>query len=126
MVKEGILIKNIIDQIGGYKISEGCLVVNGPMIGKTLSTDKVMVTKQIFGIVVLKNQYETEQECINCGKCTNICPVRLSPIEIKNNLSNKKILNKLHPNKCIRCGLCSYICPSRINLREIVESAKDV
>ena len=65
-------------------------------------------------------------KCINCGKCTNICPVRLSPIEIKKNLSNKKVIKKLNPKKCIRCGLCSYICPSRINLREIVDSVKDV
>lgn len=126
IVKEGTLIKNIINQIGGYKIKKGFVIVNGPMVGKTISTDEVMVTKQVFGIVVLNNNLECETDCINCGKCTNICPVRLSPIEIKNNINKKHVLAKLNPKKCINCGLCSYICPSKINLREIVDSAKRV
>lgn len=123
LVKEGILIKDIIDQIGGYKFKKGILSVNGPMIGKALDSDLVPVTKQVFGIVFLKDIKCMEEECINCGKCVNICPVRISPIEISKNKKKPEKLNKLRPNKCIGCGLCSYICPSKINLKEDVISA---
>ncbi len=125
LVKEGVLISEIIKQIGGYKFKKGLLVVNGPMIGKTLETDNVAVTKQVFGIVFLKDVKCKIEDCINCGKCVNICPVRISPIEIMKNKKNPSKLKKLKPEKCIKCGLCSYICPSNINLKEeVIESIR--
>lgn len=123
LVKDGTLVKDIINYIGGYTKDKTVLIANGPMIGNALNTDDVVINKKLSGIIALDCETENEIECINCGKCVNICPVRLSPVLIKNN-TNPKIIKKLNPNKCINCGLCSYICPSKINLREIVNSKK--
>lgn len=125
LVKDGTLIKDIINYIGGYKNSKTILVSNGPMIGNALNNDDVVINKKLTGIIALDCDInDKELDCINCGKCVNICPVRLSPILIKNT-NNSKVLEKLNPNKCVNCGLCSYICPSKIDLREIVNSKKE-
>ena len=90
------------------------------MMGNYLETDETVITKNICGIIALnKIDNEEEKECINCGKCTNICPNRLAPILIINE-KNESNIKKLHPEKCIGCGLCSYICPAKIHLREKV------
>lgn len=123
LVKDGMLIKDIINYIGGYSKKKIALVANGPMIGNVLNNDDIVINKKLSGIVALDCKIESEEECINCGKCVNICPVRLSPVLIKNT-TNRKVLTRLNPNKCVSCGLCSYICPSKINLREIVNSKK--
>lgn len=124
LVKDGTLIKDVINYIGGYKKQKITLVSNGPMIGNALDNDDVVINKKLTGIIALEPTIDcNEKECINCGKCINICPVRLSPILIKNTKSDK-VLEKLNPNKCVSCGLCSYICPSKIDLREIVNSKK--
>ena len=123
IVKEGTLLKDILDE-NEYKMKNPVVVINGPMTGNIIQNDEVVITRQVTGVVVLKEINETKHECINCGKCVNICPVRLSPILVKNNLNKKETLKKLNPNKCIECGLCSYICPSKIELREDVKNAK--
>ena len=118
LVKIGTPIKDVIDYIGGYKTSnKPYLIVNGAMMGSCINDD-VMITKNTTGVIALnKIDSGSENECINCGKCTNICPNRLSPIIIINEKKEKN-LRKLHPERCIECGLCSYICPSKINLKE--------
>ena len=124
LVKDGTLIKDVINYIEGYKKKKLVLVSNGPMIGNALNNDDVVINKKLTGIITLDYLFDCEEkECINCGKCVNICPVRLSPILIRNT-NNPKILEKLKPDKCVNCGLCSYICPSKIDLRESVNDKK--
>ena len=122
LVKEGTLVKDIINKVGGYKKTKENynLILGGPMSGNSISTDEVMITKSVTGIIVIKKKKEMTRDCINCGKCSNICPANLSPFLI---LKNKKINTK----KCIGCGLCSYICPSKIDLvNKIKENNKGV
>lgn len=126
LVKVGTPIKEIINFIGGYKENntKPNLIINGPMMGNIISEDDV-ITKNTSGIIALnKINNDIQEECINCGKCTNICPARLSPILIINE-KNDKTIKKLHPEKCIKCGLCSYICPSKIKLREKIEDIRN-
>jgi len=123
LVKDGTLIKDIINYIGGYTKNKVTLISNGPMIGNALDSDDIVVNKKLCGIVAMDIETTFENKCINCGKCINICPVRLSPVLIMNS-KNNKILEKLNPDKCVECGLCSYICPSKIDLRSIVTSKK--
>ena len=124
LVKVGTKVSDVIKFIGGTKKGNYIAIINGPMMGKMVDDD-VIITKNTTGVIILKESTDKEIECINCGKCTNICPVRLAPVLIMDNQNNEKILNKLNPKKCIECGLCSYICPSKIKLRDIVISSKE-
>ena len=126
-VKIGALISEIIENIGGYKdIKNPILIAGGLLRGNSLPTDELLVTKDLNCVIVDSYTKEISYPCINCGKCSNICPVNLIPVFIMQNYNNKEKLKYLKPNKCIECGLCSYICPSKIELMKYVKMSKDV
>lgn len=128
IVKNGTLIKEVIDYIGGLKkCNEIKFIAGGPMMGKSLPSDDLVVTPDLKSVMVFKcSKKDVKSNCIMCGKCVNACPVKLSPAVIMKNIKNEKVLEKLNVNKCIECGICSYICPSKINVRKYVEDAKEI
>ena len=75
----------------------------------------------------LKDLGETmPTDCIRCGRCLTICPVKLSPILIKNAADKGKWAKakKLGATFCVECGYCTIVCPSRIDLKSAVVAAK--
>ena len=125
-VKIGSLASDIINEIDEYKnIKKPLFVVGGPMMGKSMPCDDVVITKDVTSILVIDDNFEKTLPCIKCGKCTMVCPVNIMPVLIMENINNIDNLNKLKCNKCIGCGLCSYICPSKIEVREFVNIAKE-
>lgn len=125
-VKIGSLASDIINEIDEYKnIKKPLFVVGGPMMGKSMPCDDVVITKDVTSILVIDDNFEKNLPCIKCGKCTMVCPVNIMPVLIMENINNINNLNKLKCNKCIGCGLCSYICPSKIEVREFVNIAKE-
>lgn len=124
LAKVGTKMNVIVKRIGKYKGSELKFITGGPMMGESLSTDNVVVTKSLGAVTVLEHEEEEKNECMGCGRCLKVCPANICPIFILENIENKEKLQKLHPEKCIECGLCSYICPSKIGLRDAVKIAK--
>jgi heterodisulfide reductase subunit A len=71
----------------------------------------------------------SEDLCINCGKCGEVCPVEV-PDEFNYNMNKRKAVYLPHPNavppiyvvdwkNCTRCGKCVKVCPTKaINLDE--------
>ena len=124
-VKIGALLSEIIENIDGYKdIKNPLFIAGGPMMGNSLPTDELVVTKDLNCVMVIDDIEEVNYPCINCGKCTFVCPSKIYPALIMKNCNNEKKLKDLKPQKCIECGLCSYICPSKIEVREFVRIAK--
>jgi len=125
-VKIGTLASEVINNIDGYKdIKNPLFIVGGPMKGKSVPTDDVIITKDVNCLLVIDDHFEKNLPCIKCGKCIEVCPSKILPIMIMNNIDNINNLKKLKSNKCIECGLCSYICPSKIEVREFVRIAKE-
>lgn len=127
LVKNGTLIKDILEEIKGLNSCRSIkFVAGGPMTGISLPSNDLVVTSNLNCVLVLKNPNITkESDCIHCGKCVGVCPAKLSPVIIKDNINKEKILSDLQVNRCIECGLCSYICPSKIDVREYVKKAKE-
>ena len=124
-VKIGALLSEIIENIDGYKdIKNPLFIAGGPMMGNSLPTDDLVVTKDLNCVLVIDDIETTNYPCINCGKCTEVCPSNILPVLIMKNYNNEKKLKDLKPEKCIECGLCSYVCPSKIEVREFVRIAK--
>lgn len=125
-VKIGSLASEVIKQLEGYKdIKNPLFIAGGPMMGNSLPTDDVIITKDINCILVIEDHFEENLPCIKCGKCMEVCPVNIYPVLIMENTSNIDKLKKLKAEKCIECGLCSYTCPSKIEVREFVRIAKE-
>ena len=95
------------------------------MMGKSIPTDDLIITKDINAILVIENNFTRSLPCISCGKCLEVCPAGIYPAFIMKNISNIKELECLKAGECIECGLCSYICPSKIEVREFVKAAKE-
>jgi Na+-translocating ferredoxin:NAD+ oxidoreductase subunit C len=125
LVKIGTPINEVIDAIGGYVQDELKLVAGGPMMGTALNNDELIVTSNLNCVLIQKDLPNDKiEECLRCGKCVDVCPAKLSPVLIKDNVKNISLLHDLEPNRCIECGLCSFICPAKIPVREFVKLAK--
>ena len=126
VVKIGTPAREVIESIEGYKRAKDItFIAGGPMMGVSLPTDDLIITPNLNCVLVLKKEEdEPSMPCVRCGKCIEVCPLKLSPVIIKDNLNKPKMLRKLHVEKCIECGLCSYVCPSRLKVRECVKLAK--
>lgn len=87
-------------------------------MGTEVDDDLVISANQ--NCILSFDQIECDpSSCLNCGKCVQVCPAKLSPVMIMKN--NQPYLES---KKCVECGLCSYICPAKINVREFVRKAK--
>lgn len=130
-LKIGVVANEVINYIGGYKpeIEEANFILGGPMTGRSVFFDSVVINRPFGGLIVLPVTPQAPTlPCLGCGKCIEVCPVNLSPILIKEAGDNKDkdLMTALKADKCMLCGLCSYICPSRIELTEAVSKAREL
>lgn len=105
-------------------------VAGGPMTGTALTGANGVVTKTTSGFLLL-TQAETNPEaptpCINCGKCADVCPMRLMPMQTAFYTAAQEfeLADKYGGvRSCIECGACSYICPARRPLAQAIKTAK--
>jgi len=123
-VKIGTNFSEIILKTEGYntKVKNPIIVAGGAMMGTSIPSDELIITKDLNTILVLEDTETKITSCIKCGKCSEVCPVGLMPAMI---IDNKDKLKNSRIDKCIECGLCSYVCPAKIEVREILKSIKE-
>lgn len=122
-VKIGTNFSELMLKTDGYsKIKDCILVAGGKLMGKSIPSDELIITKDLNTILVLPQEPARQSQCIKCGKCSEVCPVGLMPAMI---IEDEKKQKKFKTDKCIGCGLCSYICPAKIEVREIINSIKE-
>jgi electron transport complex protein RnfC len=127
--KIGTKVSDIVTALGGYadELADAYFIAGGPMTGVALKFDTLVVNRCLSSVIVMpKKVREINPECLGCGKCNEVCPVFLAPIQIKEALEGDDLdlLKQYRPELCMECGLCSYICPSRIELTSNVARAK--
>ena len=63
----------------------------------------------------LNREINKEIDCINCGSCNAVCPMKLSPVNLDNFALNKDYgrAKRYGALSCINCGACSFVCPAR-------------
>lgn len=125
-VPVGVSIGDVIEQIGGYAQEEVRIIGGGPMMGKTVSTDQVVINAASNAITVLKPDDSFAIACLRCGRCNDYCPAGIQPVRINNaeEAGDVKLLTKLRADQCIECGMCTYVCPSKIEVTEGVRRGK--
>ncbi|WP_312811325.1 electron transport complex subunit RsxC [Sedimentibacter sp.] len=128
-VRIGTSFKDVIEQCGGYKEEPGKIINGGPMMGIAQFSDEVPVIKGTSGILVFNKKEANlpeSQNCIMCGRCSDICPVYLQPYRISRYsiLRDFDSADEFHAADCIECGGCSYICPAKRPLKETISVAK--
>ena len=124
LVRVGTPVVDVINNFGKVD-PELVYVASGPMNGRKVDIESFIVSANLNGVVALEKCVNKVSECNHCGKCIAVCPKKLSPVLIKDNLDNEKMLKELKAYRCIECGLCSYICPSKINVTNFTQAAKN-
>ena len=127
-VRVGTSIKELIPLCGGYKNPEieKVFILGGPMMGMSVPSDDLIITKTVTSIIILNKVNFVEQPCVRCGSCVLSCPVHLEPVQIMNAVKtlDKERIKKLNPLRCIECGLCAYSCTSKIQVTDYIRKAK--
>lgn len=106
------------------------LVSGGPMTGNALTGTEAVVTKTTGGFLFLtKKETNTDEPtpCINCGRCADVCPMHLMPMQTEFYTDAKEYANADKYGgvlACIECGACSYVCPARRPLAQAIKTAK--
>ena len=64
-----------------------------------------------------------ERACIQCGYCTDICPVEIMPDFLFKAVLAEEIdrAESLGLRDCVNCALCTYVCPSKIEINNIIK-----
>ncbi|HAP32764.1 MAG TPA: electron transport complex subunit RsxC [Firmicutes bacterium] len=129
LVRNGTLVKDLIEQCGGMTDDARKLILGGPMMGLAQPGDTVPVTKGVSGVLVLTGEFVSDlpiASCIKCGKCLEVCPMNLLPNFI-GSASEKAIFDlaeKYGAMDCFECGCCTYICPAKRPLVQWIRIAK--
>lgn len=107
------------------------IISGGPMMGVAMYSCNVPVMKTssaLLGFLKDEAAYE-ESPCIRCGKCHEVCPMRLMPTKLAEvaKRSDKESFVKLDGMECCGCGCCTYICPAKRNLNQpILETRREI
>ena len=126
----GTPITNLFDACGGLKEETYKLIMGGPMMGLAQYNLDVTVGKGTGAMLAFadkEEKYVAEPQCIRCGKCVGVCPIRLEPVFMYKYLTRGDVdtwQNVLHGMDCIECGACTYTCPARLPLTHMFRMGK--
>ena len=127
----GTPIRYAIEQAGCVD-KAASVILGGPMMGASVSSLDVPISKGVSGILVLtKHQVNGNSRiwpCIHCGACVDVCPMSLNPSRLGMLARKERYeeMDEMHLKDCFECGCCSYICPSHIPLVQYFRVAKQM
>ena len=122
LVPLGTSFQHLIDEAKGFAEEPDRVLTGGPMMGIAQHTLEVGIIKGTNAVLCLTRKeaapIETEEVCLRCARCVNVCPMHLTPVYMhlyagKGMWKEAEALNVMD---CIECGSCNYICPGRLHL----------
>ena len=135
--KIGTPISSLVEQCGGLKRRISRIIVNGRILGHSVGSLDVPVTKMMKSVEFVPDGAVRPRHptpCVRCGACRRVCPMGLWPGnvyrvfnmvssgEIELDGGNGAVLASALA--CVDCSLCNSVCPSRLPLSQTVAMAK--
>ena len=129
LVPIGTSFNEVIEAAEGFKRTPEKIISGGPMMGVSVFTTDIPVTKGTSAILAFrKDQVATVKPspCINCGKCLEVCPGRVMPSRLATMAEHGDVDGFIdnYGMECCECGCCSYICPAKRNLTQSIKSMR--
>ncbi len=132
LVPFGISYTALIDKCDGIRNGPCALIDGNPLTGICISDYSAPVTASTSAVLLVpellcRADASRVSACINCGRCSAVCPRRLLPsyIAAAVNAGNMKKAVKLGAEFCSECGLCSYVCPAHSGPMNRILQAKN-
>ena len=127
----GTPFEDLINAAGGLSNTVDRVLNGGPMMGTAqadLSAPIVKATNSILCLEKDPNAKVENQVCIRCGKCLQVCPMRLKPLYIAHSVTLGDIedIKRLNVTDCMECGSCSYSCPAKLPLTDKCREGKSM
>ena len=126
----GTPISKLFDACGGLDEKTYKLIMGGPMMGLAQHSVDVSVGKGTGAMLAFagdEEQYNPNAQCIRCGKCVGVCPIRLEPVFMYKYLMKgdwETWRDTYHGMDCIECGACTFTCPARLPLTHAFRMGK--
>lgn len=122
------------DLVGGeIQLQENVakIISGGPMMGFSMQSAEFPVLKGTSGILFLTESeidITDSSPCIGCGKCVEVCPMRLTPVMIVRSVQADSLADAKNYGlmDCFECGSCAYICPATVRLVQIIRLGKNM
>lgn len=131
LVRMGTTFNELICACGGLPEGDNKVLAGGPMMGKSVMSLDVPITKGTNSITILSGdeaRRKAVQPCIRCGKCVDACPMGLEPYLLAT-LSANNLYDRLENEgvtSCISCGSCQFTCPSHRPILDNILQGKGV
>lgn len=131
LVRIGTTFGELICACGGMPQGDNKVLAGGPMMGKSVMSLDVPVTKGTNSITILSGddaRRKAIQPCIRCGKCVDACPMGLEPYLLAT-LSANNLYDRLENEgvtSCMSCGSCQFTCPSHRPILDNILQGKGV
>ncbi len=129
IVRIGTPFQEVVDYCGRINTDkESKVIMGGPLMGLAQYTLEVPVIKGTSGILILadKANVKKSENCIRCGRCISVCPIKLMPNKIADyaQIDNFEQTEFYGVLDCIECGACTYICGGGRPIVHYVKYAK--
>lgn len=105
------------------------VIMGGPMMGIAQSSTNVPTIKGTSAILAFTKEechLDDEAPCTRCGKCVDVCPMGLMPVQINAyaKVDDMETCLKYNVMDCIECGVCSFTCPCGNHITQRIKLAK--
>jgi electron transport complex protein RnfC len=125
----GTSVRELIDAAGGFVEEPVKILSGGPMMGISMRSLDVPVTKETSGILALTARSAPrveESNCIRCGRCVEACPMGLLPFSLDRAVRLREYaeFEATGGMNCIECGSCTYACPAKRCLTQTCRDGK--
>ena len=125
----GMNYHDLLQASGNFTKKPAKIISGGPMMGFALFQLDVPTTKTASALLCLSRDdvsKSKETACINCGRCSAVCPSRILPGRLADfaDRGQEEEFLKCNGMECIECGCCSYVCPAKKHLTQSIKSMR--
>lgn len=129
IVPLGTPLRFLLEWVGARSMASE-IILGGPMMGTTVPSLDVPITKGVCGVLAFGEAETAGQRiysCIHCGECVNACPKKLNPTQLGLLAAKREydvMADQFFLGECFECGCCTYVCPAHIPLVQQFRVAK--
>ena len=126
IVRIGTSAAALVNACGGVSSPDALIKAGGPMMGFAQTGLNVPIMKGSNGIIAIDGDISEPNECIQCGRCVDVCPMELKPLYFAKYAKEQNWAGMKEQNvmDCMECRCCEFICSSKIPLVKHIRAGK--